>query len=503
MTNDLFEKKRIYVNYGSQISSKSRNEWIFIYKIILILFFFSGILTLFLKLDSSLFPQFLVKSNRGSLPLQDFISFETPLKQQNNAIVLIRFTILSFVFLFSIFKNFTNINTQKERIKHYLIFYILYLSLSIISFTLFFTFISKTNEQGTLIKYEPYQYLQLIFLLIPLAIVNTLFEIYNYLIKRKSDPILYKSSIPLIIQIASQTLLLAFVLINFGLWIKYSREGLLFRDTPQNEQKYWNFIEEIFNIKSLKNLLIVIASFALIVFLIIGSNAIKLQRLSEKNIYKAQDKDRFLLSVIFLIVSIIWLSTLLFKEPIKYSLSGPEYKYNLKNSFVVILSAFVTLLYFLVSYLKFTKTKNPIGLSVRFAVVQLLIWIPMMISVITVDNSNINLINLLVASIFSLVTFIHYMLTNKFIQKTTFALLSLLFASKIIFILILGLNHVLLGNNNHVLTSIPTPISILKIISITYVSLLIILFLFETVQLQITIMIKILKEKNLKLEKEN
>ncbi|VEU69278.1 Uncharacterised protein (plasmid) [Mycoplasmopsis canis] len=58
MTNDLFEKKRIYVNYGSQISSKSRNEWIFIYKIILILFFFSGILTLFLKLDSSLFPQF-------------------------------------------------------------------------------------------------------------------------------------------------------------------------------------------------------------------------------------------------------------------------------------------------------------------------------------------------------------------------------------------------------------------------------------------------------------
>ncbi|VEU69283.1 Uncharacterised protein (plasmid) [Mycoplasmopsis canis] len=80
MTNDLFEKKRIYVNYGSQISSKSRNEWIFIYKIILILFFFSGILTLFLKLDSSLFPQFLVKSNRGSLPLQDFISFETPFK---------------------------------------------------------------------------------------------------------------------------------------------------------------------------------------------------------------------------------------------------------------------------------------------------------------------------------------------------------------------------------------------------------------------------------------
>ncbi|WAM04175.1 hypothetical protein ONA01_03755 [Mycoplasmopsis cynos] len=198
--NDLFDRRRIYINYSSQISSKSGNEWIFIYKLILILFFAIGSLVLFIKLGDSLFPE-KVLVFLGGKPFQNFISFVTVNQQQINATLLIRFSILYFVFLFATFKNFSNINEQKERIKQYIVFYILYLSLSIIAFVLFFAFIGKNipikikegNVEKIVMVFVQHKYINLVYLLIPLTLVNISFEIYKFILKRKSDPIIYKS----------------------------------------------------------------------------------------------------------------------------------------------------------------------------------------------------------------------------------------------------------------------------------------------------------------------
>ncbi|SYV97582.1 Uncharacterised protein, partial [Mycoplasmopsis edwardii] len=50
----------------------------------------------------------------------------------------------------------------------------------------------------------------------------------------------------------------------------------------------------------------IILVFTLIVFLIIGSNAMKLHKISEKTVYQVQEKDKFLLGLVFIFVILIW-----------------------------------------------------------------------------------------------------------------------------------------------------------------------------------------------------
>ncbi|MCU9935386.1 MSC_0624 family F1-like ATPase-associated membrane protein [Mycoplasmopsis cynos] len=497
--NDLFDRRRIYINYSSQISSKSGNEWIFIYKLILILFFAIGSLVLFIKLGDSLFPE-KVLVFLGGKPFQNFISFVTVNQQQINATLLIRFSILYFVFLFATFKNFSNINEQKERIKQYIVFYILYLSLSIIAFVLFFAFIGKNipikikegNVEKIVMVFVQHKYINLVYLLIPLTLVNISFEIYKFILKRKSDPIIYKSLLPIIIQTFSQLMLLGFVLFNVLLWDSYSKNGSLF---DGENQKYWNFVERLFNEKNSKNLLIIVSIFTFIIFMIIGSNAMKLHKISEKNIYQVQEKDRYILGIIFIVVAIIWLGTLLGGQTVKYAIFGKETKYDLIHGLVIIIASITTFLYFAFSFISKTNTKNPIALSVRFAIAQLLIWVPLVYSVITYDNSNINLINLFILTSLSSATFIHYLIKNKSFSNLTTFFIIVLFIVKISLLLIFGLNHILLTQENHVLVSVPTPISIVKIISISYVSVLIFFVVCLVIHLQSAIGVKIFKKK--------
>ncbi|SYV97581.1 Uncharacterised protein [Mycoplasmopsis edwardii] len=70
-----------------------------------------------------------------------------------------------------------------------------------------------------------------------------------------------------------------------------------------------------------------------------------------------------------------------------------------------------------------------------------------------------------------------------------------MFGLKIALLMIFGLNHVLLTHLNHVLVSVPTPISIVKIITITYVSVILVFFAYLSVSLQVTLGIKMFGKK--------
>ncbi|WP_416373431.1 MSC_0624 family F1-like ATPase-associated membrane protein [Mycoplasmopsis cynos] len=161
----------------------------------------------------------------------------------------------------------------------------------------------------------------------------------------------------------------------------------------------------------------------------------------------------------------------------------------------MIIASITTFLYFAFSFISKTNTKNPIALSVRFAIAQLLIWVPLVYSVITYDNSNINLINLFILTSLSSATFIHYLIKNKSFSNLTTFFIIVLFIVKISLLLIFGLNHILLTQENHVLVSVPTPISIVKIISISYVSVLIFFVVCLVIHLQSAIGVKIFKKK--------
>ncbi|WAM01421.1 hypothetical protein NWE60_02195 [Mycoplasmopsis felis] len=63
-----------------------------------------------------------------------------------NATIILRFSPLIFVFLYSIFKNYKNINTQKEQINKYATFYVLYFALALISLFLLFFYIDYSSH---------------------------------------------------------------------------------------------------------------------------------------------------------------------------------------------------------------------------------------------------------------------------------------------------------------------------------------------------------------------
>ncbi|MCU4706569.1 MSC_0624 family F1-like ATPase-associated membrane protein [Mycoplasma sp. CSL7503-lung] len=319
MNNTTFENKRIYSDYKSHLTSDSRSKWSLFYKSILILFFATSILVMLFMAKASIFPEVYI-GNDGDGWVNLF-KFDDQYRE-GNAVILIRFSTLFFVFLFSIFKNYKNISKQKEKIKHYIFFYISYLLLSIASVALMFFYTYWNNpietEEGTYVQKVPYQWneiLSLTFLLIPLLVINISFEVYNYIYKRKSEPLLYSSVISFIIQIISQFLLVVAIIAIAQAWINpapvdagsielknnvsgeteirsFTKQILMFKDNQT-----WESIESLFTVKKATNLIIIIALFIAFGFLIVGSNIRSLSRLSEKNLLTHNNKDKYMLSI--------------------------------------------------------------------------------------------------------------------------------------------------------------------------------------------------------------
>ncbi|MDC8919847.1 MSC_0624 family F1-like ATPase-associated membrane protein, partial [Metamycoplasma hyosynoviae] len=155
----LFQDKKLntslLTSYSSYVKNEKNNKWAFIYKIILILIFFSFSLTFMFLADRTIFGEKLFK-------IDDFLQIYTPTTLHTTAIALYRFTLLISVFVYSITRNYLNVYFQKELIKKYLPWYILYALISMSSmFTLIF-FLSNDLMQN----------FYLMFICVPLFLLN-------------------------------------------------------------------------------------------------------------------------------------------------------------------------------------------------------------------------------------------------------------------------------------------------------------------------------------------
>lgn len=69
--------------------------------------------------------------------LKYFFNFQSQSLEQLNALIIFRFLVFGFVFVYSIAKNYNNLYSNKQIAKKYISWYCIYLSLTIISFGLF------------------------------------------------------------------------------------------------------------------------------------------------------------------------------------------------------------------------------------------------------------------------------------------------------------------------------------------------------------------------------
>ncbi|MGZ9763117.1 MSC_0624 family F1-like ATPase-associated membrane protein [Mycoplasma sp. 4013] len=480
--NKVIINRKIYNDYSNRLNSKSQSWWSTIYKYILVSFFVISMLVVVILLDKSIFLTSLLSQSAADKPYSDLFNFNSVISRQDNAVIMLRFSPLVFVFFYSVFKNFKSIEQQKERIATYLIFYLLYFTLSLISlFSLFFALTKDT----TTIAHDVFN---LYYLLIPLFLINVAYEIYTYIYKRKSEPLLYASIWPLVIQIVSHTILLLFTLINMFLWdanayfpeptqenpdtiratvpgnelIKGS-EYLLF----SSKNSYWAAVDALFNVKAAKNLVIIILLFILVGLSILGANIKKVLRYSENEISDNASKDKFVLY--FAIIGVLLLlviKTMTINLRNRLTLLDGGDSYNYLYILFIVIGFLITTGYFVGIEFFFRKNKNTALFTIYMSLTQGLLWMLLTVSIFVISSPSDYVYNVFAITIFSAAIYIHYIVRHKNINRLSiFAILSSLFLhSSLIFIY--ALNHLLVAQDNFMLISAPTPISLLKILTI-------------------------------------
>ncbi|WP_027121455.1 MSC_0624 family F1-like ATPase-associated membrane protein [Mycoplasma leonicaptivi] len=484
MNSTLIEDKKIYDDYSSSLSFRSKNKWVFIYKAVLISFFVLAIFALFLFIDKSLFDSKLLLFSEKQ-PLGNFLLFDTYTNQQVNAVVLIRFSILFFVFLFSVFKNYKNINTQKEKIVNYIYFYVLYFLISITSFVLFFSFTEPDINKN----YDPKPYLNLIYILIPLLIIDLAFEINNYIYKRKSEPILYSSVIPLVIQLISKIVLVLFAIVNTVVWVSYT-DQYLFDYIKDENQLYWKTIENLFVEKSVTNLIIIIVATLILSFSIVGANINRFIKNVETGISQVKTKDKYFLNIIIIVgILVLFLKSFISSKSIESILfeSGSD-KFEIISLLFLFVGLAVTVAYFGLNYFlnKITKnSKDENKNTIIFTISQSLLWLQLVLAIFIIDNEPTKLYFVFILSVFSTLIYLHYIIKSWNISKINSILLMISLFVKSILLFIFGLNNLLLADNNYILISVPTPISLIKIFVLVNFAVLVLFLIFSVLNIQI------------------
>ncbi|QKT05372.1 hypothetical protein HTZ87_01500 [Mycoplasma sp. OR1901] len=438
-------------------------------------------------IKKSLFPEVYIDDWRN------LFKFDDQYREQN-AVILVRFSTLMFVFLFSIFKNYKNISTQKEKMKHYVFFYVAYLLLSIASVVLMFTYTYWNNyielESGEvvtqIVPYEWNQILSLTLILIPLLLINVAFEVYNYIYKRKSEPLLYSSVTSFVIQIVSQFLLVLAVIIIAQLWANptlieagtqevtlesgevevktITKPVFMFQDNAT-----WTQIETLFTTKKPLNLFIIIILFVVFGFLILGSNIRSLSKLSEKNLLSRNNKDKFILSITLFLSMLIYLVYVAITTDINqvFNVIGDKNVYDLAYLSIIGIALVITIIYFVILSSRKNKFKSYITNTIILSITQTLLWTLLVISsALLSDKTDWNIYNIIVISTLSIAIYIHYLLKNKTLSKMTSTLIFVSIFVQTILMFIFGLNQILLSNENFVLISVPTFLPLFKLMSI-------------------------------------
>lgn len=204
--NETLQDKKIYDNYENLMENSKNNFIVRIYKLVILGLIALATLMILIFAKQTIMGEKIWKSiNRN---ISSFLSFEDPTTEQANTVILFKTTLLLFALYYCLIKNYLNLHIQKDLIKKYYIWFSLYSSMSLISFVLLFTYNSA----------YPFANFCLLFLLIPLYLINMAQRLYLHFFKAKTDPINYGNKIYLILPLVSQGFLVASILAIFFAW---------------------------------------------------------------------------------------------------------------------------------------------------------------------------------------------------------------------------------------------------------------------------------------------
>nr|WP_307926284.1 hypothetical protein [Mycoplasmopsis bovis] len=363
-----------------------------------------------------------------------------------------------------------------------------YWALSIAGFLLFFTY--HTIEVKKLVY--------VLFALVIFLLTDISYALFNFNTKNKTEPVIYQSKIPLVIDLISRILLTAITLAVFFGWA-YSYTGSpntivrMFALANENNKNipynaFYTTAFKLFKVKSALNFIIVILMSLVIGLLLLGLKIYSIWSLAYKQLRSQIFKDRLQLYLVGILSSVIWLLSLFkLKYPPTHELFGQAESLQYLNILFGLFNLGAAIGFIALLFVKRIKLNSILIKTTIMALFQWVIWTSYMIANFINKQPTIALVNLLLTALSSLVIFYFYFRKSKLSAISNSLAISLNTILLFILILVFGFNQVLLAENNKSLIILSTNLSVAQVISIIIVLFQMIYLTYSLTQLILVI----------------
>ncbi|UUD37031.1 Uncharacterised protein [Mycoplasmopsis californica] len=439
------------------LAAKRNNLIVFIYKAVIIAFFLISFSVLLFTSKNSIFGKNLNKS------LYFFLDFTKLATEQINWILLFRASCLGFVYFYSIFKVYLYINKNKEHIKLYAIWLGLYLSLSLATFVIFLTY--QSDQANEIIK--------LLFLLVPLVLIDISLTLFMFFTRRKLQPIIYGSKWPLIIDICARVTLTAIVFAFFFKWIYSGGEYHI----VLSYNEFYSWLLKLFGTKTFVNFMIIIFGFIVFGLLLVGLKIYDIWSIAYRQWDSENFKDRMLLYLVGLVSCFIWLISLFALKIPNDNIFNPNSPSNYLYLLFGLLNIIVLALYFVVTKLNKLRIDSSLIKNLYLAFFEWLIWTLFLVGVLLTQNTTITVVNLLLTIVASLLIFYFHLKSIKRFEFTSLIFITFNILLILVMAVFFGFNQILLSEGNksfYVFDSKLSLMSILVSIIVIYQTLFIV-----------------------------
>nr|WP_243729747.1 hypothetical protein [Mycoplasma capricolum] len=284
--------------------------------------------------------------------------------------------------------------------------------------------------------------INLIYGLIGLLVIDVSFTLFNFVTKRKINPLIYSNKLPLYVDIISRTLLCISTLAIFLLWANNETGSMIV-----NNSFYQNILLT-FTVKTFTNFLIIFTGSIALGLLFIGLKIYWIWTLIYKQFSIDLIKNRMSFYVVMLFSVFVWLISLFWLK------ITPNHKlfnnvWNIEYLFVLfgVLNFIIFILFTYFVYVK-NKIKSPLIRYSALIVCQWILWTIFMISTFLYDKAEVSFINLLLTVICSLIALYWHFKRHPYIAYQAYVLIITNLVLVFIVMLSFGLNHFLLSINN-------------------------------------------------------
>lgn len=393
-------------------------------------------------------------------PITALFQFQNPTFQSINFYILLRLIGLYLVFITSLWWNYQNISSINHRIKRYWIWFIIYISLSIISGALL---LGWTNNQSSLVIV-----LGICSLNVILVVLNYTYWLISYFLNKKIQPISNKNLFIILISYSAKVISWIILFIFLDQLIKGGQDDLIIF----NNNKVIDFINSLTTGLSPARVVLLFVLITLSISLFILSNLYTLLNLKLFFVKLINDdlKNKTYGTIGF---SFIILTTLVFG--IIRVLAEGKYPDNslintnnvdLVTNWFWIVGTLLFLTYWLVYFFVIRRNKTPVINNIYHSGSLLLIWSTFIASDFNrtnFDTAN-GYISLLIITLITLFVILTYIVSANKQSAGIIISLSLVSVFIVASVFLITFNNTLINNQNFSLKSLNSDLSINQIL---------------------------------------